>query len=105
MSVNGKGSKRAAASGRSGLVSSAAWLERRSHAVSTSWHSSETGNPWRNNEAGTEARSADSTRPRSSTARIESSPRFWSGTSGASYLRKMLDVVLFPEIWKLRTDL
>jgi len=27
------------------------------------------------------------------------------GTSGVSYLRKMLDTVLFPEIWKLRTDL
>ena len=27
------------------------------------------------------------------------------GTSGVGYLRKMLDVVLFPEIWKLRTDL
>lgn len=27
------------------------------------------------------------------------------GTGGASYLRKMLDVVLFPEIWRLRTDL
>ena len=27
------------------------------------------------------------------------------GTSGVDYLRKMLDVVLFPEIWKLRTDL
>jgi tryptophan 2,3-dioxygenase len=27
------------------------------------------------------------------------------GTAGVSYLRKMLDVVLFPEIWKLRTDL
>jgi len=27
------------------------------------------------------------------------------GTSGVSYLRRMLDVVLFPEIWKLRTDL
>jgi tryptophan 2,3-dioxygenase len=27
------------------------------------------------------------------------------GTSGVSYLRKMLDVVLFPELWKLRTDL
>ncbi len=27
------------------------------------------------------------------------------GTGGTSYLRKMLDVVLFPEIWKLRTDL
>src|SRR5205085_4481573 len=27
------------------------------------------------------------------------------GTSGVAYLRKMLDVVLFPEIWKLRTDL
>ncbi|WP_454764619.1 tryptophan 2,3-dioxygenase [Cupriavidus campinensis] len=27
------------------------------------------------------------------------------GTEGVSYLRKMLDVVLFPELWKLRTDL
>jgi tryptophan 2,3-dioxygenase len=27
------------------------------------------------------------------------------GTVGVGYLRKMLDVVLFPEIWKLRTDL
>jgi len=27
------------------------------------------------------------------------------GTSGVGYLRRMLDVVLFPEIWKLRTDL
>jgi tryptophan 2,3-dioxygenase len=27
------------------------------------------------------------------------------GTSGVSYLRKMLDVVLFPELWALRTDL
>jgi tryptophan 2,3-dioxygenase len=27
------------------------------------------------------------------------------GTGGVSYLRKMLDVVLFPDIWKLRTDL
>ena len=27
------------------------------------------------------------------------------GTSGVGYLRKMLDTVLFPEIWKLRTNL
>ena len=27
------------------------------------------------------------------------------GTSGVGYLRKMLDVVLFPEIWTLRTAL
>src|SRR4051812_14007674 len=27
------------------------------------------------------------------------------GTGGVSYLRKMLDTVLFPEIWKLRTNL
>ncbi len=27
------------------------------------------------------------------------------GTGGVSYLKRMLDVVLFPEIWKLRTDL
>ncbi len=27
------------------------------------------------------------------------------GTSGATYLRRMLDVVLFPELWDLRADL
>ena len=27
------------------------------------------------------------------------------GTGGVSYLRKMLDTVLFPEVWALRTDL
>lgn len=27
------------------------------------------------------------------------------GTGGVSYLRKMLDTVLFPELWRLRTDL
>jgi tryptophan 2,3-dioxygenase len=27
------------------------------------------------------------------------------GTAGVSYLRKMLDVVLFPELWNVRTDL
>jgi tryptophan 2,3-dioxygenase len=27
------------------------------------------------------------------------------GTSGVAYLRKMLDVTLFPELWRLRTDL
>jgi tryptophan 2,3-dioxygenase len=27
------------------------------------------------------------------------------GTGGVSYLKKMLDVVLFPEIWALRTEL
>lgn len=27
------------------------------------------------------------------------------GTSGVDYLRRMLEVVLFPEIWKLRTNL
>jgi tryptophan 2,3-dioxygenase len=27
------------------------------------------------------------------------------GTSGVEYLRKMLDVVLFPELWKVRTEL
>ena len=30
---------------------------------------------------------------------------FTGGTSGVSYLRKMLDVVLFPELWQLRTEL
>ncbi|MBL8386595.1 MAG: tryptophan 2,3-dioxygenase, partial [Burkholderiales bacterium] len=27
------------------------------------------------------------------------------GTSGVEYLRRMLEVVLFPEIWSLRTSL
>ena len=27
------------------------------------------------------------------------------GTGGVGYLRKMLDVVLFPELWRLRTNL
>jgi tryptophan 2,3-dioxygenase len=27
------------------------------------------------------------------------------GTGGVSYLRKMLDVVLFPELWRIRTEL
>jgi tryptophan 2,3-dioxygenase len=37
--------------------------------------------------------------------RIIGFKRGTGGTPGVSYLRKMLDVVLFPEIWKLRTDL
>ena len=37
--------------------------------------------------------------------RIIGFKRGTGGTGGESYLRKMLDVVLFPEIWKLRTDL
>ena len=27
------------------------------------------------------------------------------GTSGVTYLRRMLDVVLFPDLWELRTEL
>lgn len=37
--------------------------------------------------------------------RIIGFKRGTGGTSGVAYLRKMLDVVLFPELWKLRTDL
>ena len=37
--------------------------------------------------------------------RIIGFKRGTGGTGGVSYLRKMLDVVLFPEILKLRTDL
>ena len=37
--------------------------------------------------------------------RIIGFKRGTGGTGGVSYLRKMLDVVLFPEIWRLRTDL
>lgn len=37
--------------------------------------------------------------------RIIGFKRGTGGTSGVNYLRKMLDVVLFPEIWRLRTHL
>jgi tryptophan 2,3-dioxygenase len=37
--------------------------------------------------------------------RIIGFKRGTGGTGGVPYLRKMLDVVLFPEIWRLRTDL
>ena len=37
--------------------------------------------------------------------RIIGFKRGTGGTSGVGYLRKMLDVVLFPEIWRLRTEL
>lgn len=37
--------------------------------------------------------------------RIIGLKRGTGGTSGTSYLRKMLDVEIFPELWRLRTDL
>jgi len=37
--------------------------------------------------------------------RIIGFKRGTGGTGGVSYLRKMLDTVLFPEVWALRTDL
>ncbi len=37
--------------------------------------------------------------------RIIGFKRGTGGTEGVGYLRKMLDVVLFPELWKVRTDL
>ena len=37
--------------------------------------------------------------------RIIGLKRGTGGTSGVSYLRKMLEVELFPELWKLRTEL
>jgi tryptophan 2,3-dioxygenase len=37
--------------------------------------------------------------------RLIGSKRGTGGTGGVQYLRKMLDVVLFPELWRLRTDL
>ena len=37
--------------------------------------------------------------------RIIGFKRGTGGAGGVSYLRKMLGVVLFPEIWKPRTDL
>ncbi|WP_395699602.1 tryptophan 2,3-dioxygenase [Aquabacterium sp.] len=37
--------------------------------------------------------------------RIIGEKRGTGGTSGVGYLRQMLEVVLFPEIWRLRTDL
>ncbi|QTN30716.1 hypothetical protein HZ993_20615 [Rhodoferax sp. AJA081-3] len=36
-------------------------------------------------------------------ARVIGFERGTGGTGGANYLRKMLGVVLFPEIWSLRT--
>ena len=37
--------------------------------------------------------------------RIIGAKRGTGGTGGVSYLRKMLDTVLFPEVWALRTEL
>ncbi len=37
--------------------------------------------------------------------RIIGFKRGTGGTNGVGYLRRMLDVVLFPELWKARTDL
>ena len=37
--------------------------------------------------------------------RIIGMKRGTGGTSGASYLKKMLEVELFPELWKVRTRL
>ena len=37
--------------------------------------------------------------------RIIGSKMGTGGTSGASYLKKMLDTVLFPELWQVRSDL
>ncbi len=37
--------------------------------------------------------------------RIIGSKRGTGGTSGVTYLRRMLDVVLFPELWQVRTTL
>jgi tryptophan 2,3-dioxygenase len=37
--------------------------------------------------------------------RIIGLKRGTGGTSGVSYLRRMLEVVLFPELWKVRTEL
>ena len=37
--------------------------------------------------------------------RIIGFKRGTGGTGGVSYLRKMLDVVLFPELWQVRTML
>ena len=37
--------------------------------------------------------------------RIIGMKRGTGGTAGVSYLRKMLEVVLFPELWKVRTEL
>ena len=37
--------------------------------------------------------------------RIIGVKRGTGGTSGVAYLRRMLEVVLFPELWNLRTHL
>ncbi|RYI01627.1 MAG: tryptophan 2,3-dioxygenase, partial [Acetobacteraceae bacterium] len=38
-------------------------------------------------------------------ARVIGIKRGTGGTSGVSYLRRMLEVELFPELWALRTTL
>ena len=48
---------------------------------------------------------APSSDPASSTPRVARLSIATGGTGGVYYLRKMLNIVLFPEIWKLRTDL
>ena len=37
--------------------------------------------------------------------RVVGLKRGTGGTSGVSYLRRMLDIVLFPELWQVRTEL
>ncbi len=37
--------------------------------------------------------------------RVIGMKRGTGGTSGASYLKRMLEVELFPELWRLRTAL
>ena len=41
----------------------------------------------------------------SSVSRIIGMKSGTGGTSGVGYLRRMLDVELFPELWQLRTEL
>jgi len=43
--------------------------------------------------------------PVTTVERIIGLKRGTGGTSGVSYLRKMLEVELFPELWKVRTEL
>ena len=38
-------------------------------------------------------------------APCERAKKLGCGSMGVGYLRKMLDVVLFPELWKVRNDL
>ena len=55
-------------------------------------------------DPGTSSGSPSALNPRAEAGAASPEPGT-GGSSGVSYLRKMLDVVLFPELWQVRTQL